>query len=82
MKILMILLEVFKTREVVAIIGTVDPKFGGIPYIPLEDVIMGNIESRLKEVLDRNIENIEIKNIMSPQNILINMKTKVKRNCN
>lgn len=68
-----------KTREVVAIIGTVDPKFGGIPYIPLEDVIMGNIESRLKEVLDRNIENIEIKNIMSPQNILINMKTKSKK---
>lgn len=73
-----------KTNEILAIIGTVDPKIDRIPYISLENIISGNIEEKIKEVLfDAKLDvkrgkKLKVVDILDSRTTIFNMKTSSK----
>ncbi|MDI3517905.1 MAG: sigma-54 dependent transcriptional regulator, gfr operon transcriptional activator [Caldanaerobacter sp.] len=55
--------EIFKTYNVKLIIGTADPGVKEIPYLSLEDLITGDGEVLLKQVLEEVIDNEVIEKV-------------------
>lgn len=46
-----------RDNEIIAVVGTVNPKIQGVPYISLEDIINGVAEEKLKIIIDVQEQN-------------------------
>lgn len=73
-----------KTNEIIGIVGTVNPKVEGVPYISLEEVVSGNMEKKIRNILaennyDRNFKvDLKLLDLLNPATTVFNMVVNTK----
>ena len=53
-----LILNIQKNKEIIAIVGTINPNIKAIPYISLEEIVKGNILEKFKNILKDDKEMI------------------------
>lgn len=66
--------KIAKKKEILAIVGTINPNIHNIPFISIDKMLMNNNYSELKHIIENNLNPIPDTDTATDEEILINVK--------
>ena len=66
--------KIAKKKEILAIVGTINPNIHNIPFISIDKMLMNNNYSELKRIIENNLEPLPERDTVTDEEILNNVK--------